>query len=1150
MILKSLLSVARNFFLGCLILFLFQSFAIAQTAERSLELNKRLEGEIKGSETHTYTVTLSAKQYLKVTVTQVSVNVQETLIAPDGSTVSASDDMTAGAENIFYISQTAGTYRLQVKPVRENFAGKYAIELTALRDATTQDENQIAAKKAIMDAQPLFLKNTPEDTKLAIAKFEEALRLSRAASDRLLEGVALNNLGTVYERQNDRKKALEFYTEALKIRSEIGDKSGEASVLYNLGMIYDYLGERQKALDVYMRSLGIRRELGDKKGEAASLNNIGRTYSTIGENQKALDYLQQSLPIRREVGDKRGEAATVLNIGTIYDSLGNTQLAIENFNQSLALFRETKEKNGEAMALNWLGVVYHFMGEEQQALDYFNMALELRRALQNQRGVAITLGSIALCYISLGEPQRALELYGEALPILRNVGDINNEAILLNNSALAKSELKEYEQAADLFKQSLTLLQKLNDKTLMASVLTSSGSIQQKLGNNQRALEFFTQALALAIETGNRRAEAATLNNMASINHALGDKQKAVELNTQALAIHRQLNFRIGEAKTLNGLAIIAREEGRLEEAQRSSEQALEIIESLRSNLEIQELRTSFLSNVYEYYDSYIEILMERHKASPQQGFAALAFQASERARARTLLDTLKNSRVDIRQGVDVALLEKERNLQQQISVKSTRLTRLLASNKNAEQISKEQSELEVLKTSYQEIVKQIRVTSPNYSALTHPQPLSFSDIQKRVIDNDSVLLEYALGDKQSYLWAVTKDSVQAFTLPPRAEIEKAVRNLYDLMTARNKQVKFETVEEKNIRVAEADKEIAKATNGLSEMILAPAAKALTKKRLLVVADGALQYVPFAALEMTASQQQAAKNKTGKQPLIGLYEIVNLPSASTLAVLRDETKDRKPAPKTVAVFADPVFDADDERFKTIAKTNANKSNELFAKARSRAVSASSDLTRAIRDINGSDSDLNLSRLPFTRKEADAISSLVPSVQRKATLDFSANRDAATNPELSQYRIVHFATHSFINNTHPELSGIVLSLVDEEGKTKDGFLRTSDVFNMKLPADLVVLSGCRTGLGKETRGEGFIGLTRGFMYAGASRIAVSLWDVNDEATSELMTRFYRGMFVEKLSPAAALKQAQVSMSKDKRWNSPYYWASFVLQGEPK
>jgi CHAT domain-containing protein len=188
------------------------------------------------------------------------------------------------------------------------------------------------------------------------------------------------------------------------------------------------------------------------------------------------------------------------------------------------------------------------------------------------------------------------------------------------------------------------------------------------------------------------------------------------------------------------------------------------------------------------------------------------------------------------------------------------------------------------------------------------------------------------------------------------------------------------------------------------------------------------------------------------------------------------------------------------------------------------------------------------RLRFSRQEADAVAALAPANGSLKATDFAASRATATSPELGGYRIVHFATHGLVNNHNPELSGIVLSLVDEAGRPQDGFLRLHDIYNLKLGADLVVLSACRTALGKDIRGEGLVGLTRGFMYAGAPRVLASLWNVDDRATSQLMRQLYVGVLKQNQSPAAALRAAQVAMWKSSRWQSPYYWAAFAMQGE--
>jgi CHAT domain-containing protein len=233
----------------------------------------------------------------------------------------------------------------------------------------------------------------------------------------------------------------------------------------------------------------------------------------------------------------------------------------------------------------------------------------------------------------------------------------------------------------------------------------------------------------------------------------------------------------------------------------------------------------------------------------------------------------------------------------------------------------------------------------------------------------------------------------------------------------------------------------------------------------------------------------------------------------------------------VAVFADPVFSADDLRVgKKIDGPGSPSTREMVETS-----AAEIGIT-------------SFERLWSSRTEANTIQSLSASGDTLAALDFNANRDKVLTSRLEDYRVLHFATHSLINSSHPELSGIVLSLVDANGNPQNGFLRMNEIYSLKLRSELVVLSACETALGKDVRGEGLIGLTRGFMYAGSPRVIASLWRVPDRATSELMKRFYEGLFRGGLRPAAALRAAQLDMRKTLRWSSPYYWAGFILQGE--
>jgi CHAT domain-containing protein len=581
------------------------------------------------------------------------------------------------------------------------------------------------------------------------------------------------------------------------------------------------------------------------------------------------------------------------------------------------------------------------------------------------------------------------------------------------------------------------------------------------------------------------------------------------------------------------------------DEALRNIEAALAIIETLRIKIAGQELRSSYYATIQDYYKLYIDLLMRLHKQQPDAGYDGKALQANERSRARSLLELLTEVRVDIRQGVDTKVVERERALQKQLNAKAREQVTLLSGQHADVQATNIAREIENLTTEFQQVETQIRQTSPRYAALTQPQPLTLREIQTQVLDPDTLLLEYSLGQEHSYLWAVTPTSITSYELPKRAEIETVAREFYQFLRTPPLQAASDAEAQGGIGGAlqrQADAQSEQTAARLSQMLLAPVGALLGKKRLLIVADGALQYIPFAALPVPAG----ASSNSVRTPLIVKHEIVSLPSASTLAVLRREAGERKSAPKTLAVLADPVFERTDERFK--AGTGRPAVNTNASVGLPNGSHGLSQVAAKSAQESGMAADSLFQRLPASRREADAISALAPPVARLEALDFAANRATATDPVLADYRFVHFATHGFLDSQHPELSGIMLSMFDEEGNPQDGFLRAHEVFNLKLNADVVVLSACQTGLGKDVKGEGLVGLTRGFMYAGTPRVVVSLWSVNDVATAELMTHFYRGMLGNKLRPARALQAAQVSMLSDKRYAAPFYWAAFTLQGE--
>lgn len=818
--------------------------------------------------------------------------------------------------------------------------------------------------------------------------------------------------------------------------------------------------------------------------------------------------------------------------------------AIEKYEAALSVWQALGDGRMEAYLLHEMGWIYGDSGEYQKALDSYARARSIYKALGILRGEAAVLTNIGGIYDVLGEGQKALSVYDQVLEAERAIGDRDVDPIVLSNIGASYARLGQYRKALEVHLRVLGIRRAVPDSAGQAITLNNIANCYDNLGEKQKALDYYGQALALMPAVGDVFYTATTLNHIGALYRDLGEYQKALHYFGEALLLRRSRGDRNGEAATLFHIARLERDRGNLVEARNSIEAALASVESLRANVASQQLRASFFASVRQYHEFNIDLLMRLRERHPSQGFDALAVQASERARARSLLELLTETRAEIRQGVDPALLERERSLRQLISDKAEHQTRLLRGKHTEAQAAAAAKEIGELATDYEQVQAQIRQTSPRYAALTQPVPLTLKEIQDNVLDGETLLLEYSLGEERSFLWAVTPSSISSFELPKRGEIEPLARRVYEILTARNQTVAKETPERKRKRLQEAEAEYPGASAALSRILLGPVASELKDKRLLIVGEGMLQYLPFAALpeplppaEKTGSSSgRNVANSNERPPLIVEHEIIILPSASVLAVLRREAAGREPPDKTVAVFADPVFDRNDPRVRPPGRNPAAVEGTDEPEAVKRSASESG--------LQG------FVRLRFSRQEAERIVRFASEGKSFEAVDFAANRAAATSQDLRHYAILHFATHGLINNQHPELSGVVLSLVDERGRPQNGFLRLYDIYNLKLDADLVVLSACQTALGKEIKGEGLVGLARGFMYAGAARVVASLWQIEDRVTAELMDRFYQRMLGQGLRPAAALRAAQVSMWKDKRWRAPHYWAAFTLQGEWK
>lgn len=1046
------------------------------------------EREIEKGETRAYTVDLAAGQYLRVTVQEEGVDLEVRLIDPGDKPVVKADSYglpshpNVETEDLAALANQAGKHRLEVAASKRQ-GGHYLLRVEGPRAPEPADRTRAEAVNAFW--RGAMMRAGSEAEKIQYLERAAALWEKLGESRKTVQ--ILSSLG--HQRYELRRydEAIGNLRQAAALwTNEKGPQSRawEAWTINILATSLKYAGRPEEARSAYEKALGIAREIGDDAIQADVLSNLGLLASEEGETRKGIDLQLQALALKRKIGDQ--ETETLSNLAYAYTQVSEHQKAIQYYQETLTLARRTSKHGLEALALNQL----------------------------------------ALLSSTLGNFERALSQYQEALAINRAEGESIKEAKTLVNLGAVYQHLGRFEEARAAYDQALALARKIQDLETQTATLISQSYLTLKLGQPARAVEIAQQALSLA--RGSREREA---NSHYALGLAYQGAPNLVaarhELETALTLYHERGNLP-AEADVRLALARLDRDGGDLPSALSRVHEALGIVESLRIRVVDQDLRTSFSAARQEYYELEIEILMALHDRRPTEGFAADALKASETARARTLLEVLKESEADIQQGASPELVRREREQREEVNRQEWLRERLLAEEKpDPAKLAEAEKRLEEAMDDYTQVKNSLRENSPRYAALTHPDLLGVAGVQAEILDGQALLLEYSLGAERSFLWIVGPHSLDSFTLPNRETIEKAAHRYYELLTAHKAKNPSESRHASKARIADLDTQAEQAGRDLYRMILQPAAKLLKDQPLLVVADGALQYIPFAALPVPASGE----------PLVAQHEVVTLPSATALAELRRELRERAPAPRELAIFADPVY-KNDPRLK-LAKAPRPEKAEAAVQLPMRGALGNG---RDTLDVSG------LRRLFFSKEEANAIAALVPPSLLSQAMGFEASKSRVTSGDLKDFRKLHFATHGILDTRHPELSGLVLSLYDEQGKDLNGVLRLNDVYNLRLDADLVVLSACRTALGQEWRGEGLIGLTRGFMYAGAARVVASLWSVEDQATAELMKHFYLGMLREGLSPSAALRKAQLAMWRNPKRKAPFYWAGFSLQGE--
>jgi CHAT domain-containing protein/tetratricopeptide (TPR) repeat protein len=896
----------------------------------------------------------------------------------------------------------------------------------------------------------------------------------------------------------------------------------------------------------------------------------GRTLLRQGHADQALGYLQSALNGYTQANNSRGIAASEDALGDLYMIQGQDKVALDHYQKAYQAFTTAagKDQSGQAAA----NVVASRAGSTASAAtetaaatadNGFNANLMLAKIGDthyrlHQYPEALT------AYFAMPTPKKPESVAAKAGGMFSKlapgiaIGNITNNASLGNAAEatggllVVKKELEQYRVAILYMTFELGL----------GRVAFAGNELEGARKHFQNALDAGSKALPMIANLGQmRRFRAAARTSLGDVALREGRYKDAEKMFADA-ASGAQKDNRLDlmwPAKRGLGRSLWL-EAGQDSKAMKLREnalaaysEALKTVETIRAgSLRADESRSTFLATTKDVYDeaaaAYAEMALLN---SPNGGalsgkaldYAAESFRITEAGRARSLLDMLGDVNGQITKDVPPDLLKrKQDNLdrQQEIAEQLTGVS-LSGESKKPSQL---EDELEKLQTEFDTIENQVRTASPQYAALAGAQPLALADAQQKVVDDNTVLLEYSLGADNSYLFAVSRASVSLFKLQPRSVLEKLATDFRAQLIPPKLQrriVGIDVVEaQRGLGLSEGPADdvagFAAASSALYQAAVAPANSLLGDKRLLVVADGVLNYVPFAALIKTSEGADYASLSY----LIKSNEIVYAPSASVVDAVRRYAV--KGAGSDLLVIADPVFSSTDPRVQGKSAAQTNGATRGFGL----------DLESSINDVDSTApaGGLHLPRLKGTGDEAKAIADIARTkgAPTDAWVGLDASEDNVESRDLTKYHVIHVATHGLLDAQRPQFTGVVLSLVGN--KNADGFLRTDEIFNLRMHPSLVVLSACETGLGKEKRGEGVIGLTRAFMYAGAPTVGVTLWSVADNSTAELMTDFYRRLLGSgSTTPATgSMREAQLAMIANKKYGKPFYWAPFVLVGE--
>lgn len=1093
---------ARNAFvlLFCILVLSTTYRAQITSGVTRLPIGETLGMAVKSGARHIYAIALKQKQVIQIEVMEKGADVSVELYSQTGVRPLAKVDFGEGydREMLTFIADRTGTYRVIIRSKERPAGGSYSLTGQVSLSASTADTETIEAEKLLSEGQTLSRESDEEATDKAATKLESALSIWKRLGLEYWECFTEVELGDVYENQDEDDKAMGLYEQALVISRKIGDKNDEGMVLNNIGT----LAAPSDALKALEQAALLFRSVGNKKGEALTFHNIGNVYNANSQNQKAIEYFERALALRREIGERKDEAYTLSQMGGLYSVIGKQAKAIEMFNAALPILLEVKDRSGQAYTLNFMGRAYDSLGERQKALDYYKRSLALMKLIGDRRGAAGLLHNIGREYGVLEEKRESLDYLGQALVIFREIGDLNAEATTLSGIGRTYYQLGDNKNAMEFYEQALALAKKINDRGVQALTMNYLGVVYDATGDKAKALTYYNDALAMSRLLGHRDNEAATLNNAAKIYSGLGDDQKALRTFIEAIAISREIGDKTIESSALSGLMTLYMAMGKDDFAVSFGKQSVIRQQELRSAIRTLDPATqkTYLLSVSDTYRQLADLLIKDGRLSE-------AHQILNVFKDQQQYDVYQTDRVP-QAAISLSNSEQEFLAQQLRTIAEVGKSDTEISDARLKLNTKQPNgpQSEQIKQFEQDKEKKIgdvmaALGSAEAADLARvdrvPETAEAQDVLRRLkaeTGQEPVMIYTLAGDTNFRVLIIGPDKIASASFPiGAAKLDEVTSRFYRQLTQTDKQTG---------RPKTSAGDIQKTGKELYDIVFAPLAARLIEldlrpEVLMWSLDGSLRYLPVAALY------------DGRQYLAERYR--------NIVFTRDNSA-RMLAPVS------PVWTG----------TGFYNSKAYSLPVRS--------------PVDGKMKLVGFDGLKNARTETETIFGVSPKHGIIAG-DLMANERFTKDSLLKALKLnrplVHIASH--FKFEPGDASASFLLLGDGTKLTLEDIKNAPD--DLFKGVQLLTLSACETGVQRERESDGreIDGFAEVAQRKGASAVIASLWQVDDESTSQLMTSFYRTRQSEKLTKVEALQKAQLSLLRGKLFSHPYYWAPFILIG---